>query len=504
MGIISLVTIYGCRHSTDPQPTTVPATPINFDQSLSVQYLTTASVALTSVLTVAPTGQLTVGHVWSKTSTQPTLADSKSAQVVSVTSLPYSVTTTLTGLSINDMYYIRPYATAAGSTTYGTVQQLVIKPGLADFFALTLADSLQGRNIGYGYVIFDGNTLKTSGQGGLKSRTVDPEGEKPYTIDTKMHIASMSKTIAAMAFTQVLIQKGLKTTDKIAPYLPASWPKGPNIDQITFRQLFNHRSGIIGLGNDCANGSYTENIYSGLKQLIANGVKTANLGQYCYQNANIGLFRILIPALTGYQFTGTDATDDAQTQQLYLTYVQTNVFSKIGLTGITPTYPAGNPTYAYDYPYSGRQGWNPGNFLPTLGAYGWYMTPREAGTLYASVLSSTDQSILPTAYKDTLLLNNLGCFRAVTSLGDLAYHDGWWYYSSTTPYYGLRTIWMKLPNNLTVVLFVNALNRQTGLFPSNDGTDIVTFVFRAYSRARQLSGARIGVATIELEHPEPH
>ncbi|QIP14798.1 beta-lactamase family protein [Spirosoma aureum] len=375
---------------------------------------------------------------------------------------------------------------------------------LTDLFARTLTDSLQNRNLGYGFVIYEGNEFKASGNGGLKSRTVDAQGEKPYSIDTKMHIASMSKTITAMAFTQLAAQKGIKTTDKIGKYLPQSWPKGENIDQITFRELFNHRSGIIGLGGDCRNGSYTENIYSGLKQLIAKGVKTTNRGQYCYQNANVGLFRLLIPALTGYVFTGNDDTDDRRTQQLYLTFVQKNIFEKIGLTDIQPSQPVSGPTYNYDYPYSGRKGWDPGSFYNTLGAYGWYLTPQEAGKLYASVLSSSDQSVLPTAYKDTLLLNNLGCFRASTTLGDLAYHDGWWYYDSKVPYFGLRTTWMKLPGNLTVVLFTNALNSQTGFFPSTDGTDIVPFVFRAYDRARKLKGARTEPATIVLEHPEPH
>ncbi len=379
------------------------------------------------------------------------------------------------------------------------------QPTLVDAFAQTLTGLLQNRNFGYGFAIYENSDLKASGAGGLRSRATDPEGERPYTIDTKMHIASMSKTIAAMAFTQLAAQKGIKTTNKIAPYLPPSWPKGENIEQITFGDLFNHRSGIIGLGNNCQNGAYSENIYTGLKQLIANGVKSTNRGQYCYQNANVGLMRILIPAIAGYVFSGNDNTDDLQTQQRYLTYVQTNVLGKVGLGSVVPAYPANDPTYCYTYPYPANQkGWNPGNFSNTFGAYGWYLTPREAGKLYATVLSSTDESVLSAASKDTLLLNNLGCFKAATSLGAVPYHDGWWYYDSRAPYMGLRTIWMKLPNNMTVTLFVNALQTQTGLFPVDDGTDIVPFVFRAYTTARQASGGRLAPVTITLEHPEPH
>jgi CubicO group peptidase (beta-lactamase class C family) len=380
-----------------------------------------------------------------------------------------------------------------------------VKTTLIDEFARTLTGALQNRNFGYGFTIYENGDLKVSGAGGLRARVVDPGGEKLFGIDTRMHIASMSKTIAAIAFAQLAVQKGIRTTDRIGSYLPPSWPKGPNIDRITFSDLFNHRSGIIGLGNNCQNGAYSENIYAGLKQLITNGVKDINQGKYCYQNANIGLMRVLIPAMTGYVFTGNEATDDRETQQRYTAYVQTNVLEKAGITGAVPTFPAGEPTYCYGHPYStGQTGWNPGNFANTLGAYGWYLTPREAGRLYAGILSSPDESVLSTAAKDTLLRNNLGCFRAITSLGNMPYHDGWWYLDSRAPYVGLRTIWMKLPDNVTVVVFVNALNSQTGLFPSDDGTDIVPFVVRAYANARQLTGGRLAPLTLTLEHPEPH
>lgn len=494
----------GCKHSPDPTPPTDDT--VSFGSTPAVSIRTNTSASLTATLITAPTGQpITAGFVWSKTNASPTLADTKTTRSLTIAALPFSLSDSLTGLENKATYFARAYVTTATGTVYSAVTTFSVQTTLTDLFAQTLTSLLQNRDIGYGFVIYENNELKASGSGGLKSRSVDATGEKPYTIDTKMHIASMSKTLAAMAFTQLAAQKGIRTTDKISPYLPPSWVKGPLVDQITFYDLFNHRSGIIGLGNNCQNGAYSENIYAGLKQLIANGVKEANRGKYCYQNANIGLMRVLIPALTGYAFTGDDGVDDQQTQQRYLTYVQDNVLAKVGIQGAVPTYPPGDPTYCYPYPYTaGRSGWNPGNFFTTLGAYGWYLTPREAGKLYATVLSSTDQSVITTAYKDTLLLNNLGCFRAATSLGDIAYHDGWWYYDSKIPYVGLRTIWMKLPNNLTVALFVNSLNSQTGLFPSDNGVDIVPFVFRAYTTARQLSGGRLAAAPLTLEHPEPH
>ncbi|GAB2559387.1 hypothetical protein GCM10027190_06480 [Spirosoma areae] len=494
--------LYGCKHEQDP----TPPIPVEFSQAPTVIIRSGTSGLLSATITSGPANEaVTGGFVWSKTNALPTLSDYKTTKTLTFPALPYILRDSLAGLENNATYFFRAYLTTASGTTYSAATTLQVKINLTDVFAQTLTDLLQGRDIGYGFVLYENNELKASGAGGLKSRSVEAEGEKAYSIDTKMHIASMSKTISAIAFTQLAAQKGLRTTDKIAPYLPPSWAKGENINQLTFRDLFNHRSGIVGLGNNCQNGAYSENIYAGLKQLIAKGVTTGNRGQYCYQNANYGLMRVIIPALTGYVFTGDDALDDQQTQLRYLSYVQQNVLEKAGLANIIPAQPTGDPTYCYSYPnIAGRKGWNPGGFINLLGAYGWYLTPREAGKLYATVLSSGDQSILPTAYKDTLLLNNLGCFRISSTLGNVAYHDGWWYFNNQVPYVGLRTIWMKFPNNLTLALFVNELNSQTGLFPSTDGVDIVTFAFRAYTTARQLSGGRLAPVTLTLEHPEPH
>lgn len=377
---------------------------------------------------------------------------------------------------------------------------------LADLFAQKLEDTLQNRGVGYAFTIYEGTELKAEGSGGFQSRTADPEGQKDFTPDTKLHIASMTKTITAMAFLKAASQKGLKTSDLIAPYLPASWKLGAGIDKITFGDLLTHKSGIRGLGGSCLNGAYGENIYTGLKSLMALGVTSR--GNYCYQNANFGLFRILIPRILGYAFTGNDATDDAQTQQRYLAFLQQEIFEKAGVQNAIAAFPANNPTYTYNFPLTADQrGWNPGSFGPVLGAYGMYLTATEAGKIYASALSSGTNEVLTSALADSLIVKNLGCYKVTSNLGTMVYHDGWWYEVLTPAGRGLRTIWVKFPNNLTCVLFVNALQYKNSslLFPFNDG-NIVGFVYNAYAKALQARGARVSAesASLSIEHPEPH
>jgi len=377
---------------------------------------------------------------------------------------------------------------------------------LADLFAQKLEDTLQNRGVGHAFTIYEGTELKAQGSGGFQSRKADPEGQKDFTPDTKLHIASMTKTITAMAFLKAVSQKGLKTSDLIAPYLPPSWKLGAGVDKITFGDLLTHKSGISGLSSSCLNGAYGENIYTGLKSLMALGVTSR--GNYCYQNANFGLFRILIPRILGYTFTGNDATDDLQTQQRFLAFLQQEIFEKAGIQNALAAFPVNNPTYTYNFPLTvDQRGWNPGSFGPVLGGYGMYLTATEAGKIYALALSSGSNEVLTPALADSLIVKNLGCYKATSNLGTMVYHDGWWYEVLTPSGRGLRTIWVKFPNNLTCVVFVNALQYKNGSlrFPFNDG-NIVGFVYSAYAKAVQARGARISAESESLliEHPEPH
>src|ERR1700756_1295624 len=113
------------------------------------------------------------------------------------------------------------------------------------------------------------------------------DGSESWAQTVRMHIASCSKLITAIAMTRTLAAHGLPPTTKIIGYLPNYWTKGPNIDKITFQELMTHTSGFRVAGSDMS--------YPTMKALIAGGVTSANLGQYSYQNTNFGICRILLP-----------------------------------------------------------------------------------------------------------------------------------------------------------------------------------------------------------------
>ena len=73
----------------------------------------------------------------------------------------------------------------------------------------------------------------------------DPaDGSESWAQTVRMHIASCSKLITAIAMTRTLAAHNLAASTKIINFLPDYWAKGPNIDKITFAQLLTHTSGF--------------------------------------------------------------------------------------------------------------------------------------------------------------------------------------------------------------------------------------------------------------------
>ncbi|GAB2797655.1 hypothetical protein GCM10027275_48960 [Rhabdobacter roseus] len=493
-----------------------PVTPATLRDSTQLSNVTDVAAIVTATLTEFTEGEiLQFGFVWSDQHESPTVADQRLDMGRPKGDLPLPFNHLLVDLLPNTTYHVRIFVESPRGTFYGPVTTFRTQStpsGVLTKLAQVLTDSLRGRDFGYSFAIYEKGTLVASSGGGFQSRAVEAAGAIPATIDSKMQIASMTKTITAMAFFRLAAQKNIKATDPILNYLPPTWPKGPNLNRITFRDLLTHRSGITGFADHCTNGSYVENVWSGLKSLTEKGIKESNHGNYCYQNVNFGLFRVLIPSLLGYTFTGQDDTDEAATQQMYLSYLQSTFFTKAGIPAqhLLTNSPQ-RPTLGYDYPYSGTFGFNPGSFEATVGAYGFYLSAQEAGRLYAQAFSTPDESLLTQAMKDSILTKGYGTYSTITPYGRFSYHDGWWYIrSGGVKAKGFRSLWMKCPNDVTVVLFTNALRDGDHLFPlrSERYLDIVSFVLWAYTEAR--APARNGRSDAEtnfhkyLEYPEPH
>lgn len=489
-----------------------PPFPDQITESTTLSDLTDATLtAHTDFLSTLPGEVSQYGHVWVEGDGMPLVSGQGTKLFKDTAPVPFEFTSHISGLKRNTMYTIRAYVITSAGVAYGAAEVFRTKSDYIDRLVRILDDSLKGRDFGYSFVVMQRGVRVGAGQGGLQARAIEASGAISVSTDSRMQIASMTKTLTAAAFLRLAAEKGIATTDKIVDYLPGNWEKGENFDKITFRDLLRHRSGITGSGDFCRNGAFSENNWTGLKSIAAKGIGQ-QYGNYCYQNANFGLFRILIPAMLGYVFTGNDDTDNQETMQLYEGYMRTGLLERAGVMAWPILANATErPTYGYDFPYTeGTYGFNPGSFDAHAGGYGIYLSAHAAGRLYAALMGDGNFNVLTQAQKDTLLTKDFGSFSTVTPNGRFSYHDGWWQINlGNGVYRGFRSLWMSCPDDIVVVMFTNGLRHGDGLFPIRafQYQDITSYVLWAFSRLHEDSApARLAPTDFHqyLGDPNPH
>ena len=71
------------------------------------------------------------------------------------------------------------------------------------------------------------------------------DGSEYWTPDVRMHVASLSKIMTAIAMTKLLNDKGMSYDTPIIDYLPGYWSKGTNVSQIV---MFTHYLDMVQKG----------------------------------------------------------------------------------------------------------------------------------------------------------------------------------------------------------------------------------------------------------------
>src|SRR5450631_3679106 len=237
-----------------------------------------------------------------------------------------------------------------------------------DGFVNALNTALANNTAGYVMQLRHRGQPIASAHGGWAKEPSD--GSESWVQDVRMHIASCSKLITAIAMTRTLATHNLPASTPIKDYLPTYWAKGPNIEKITFAQLMTHKSGFRVTGSDT--------FYNIMKAQVAAGVTNANLGAYSYQNMNFSLCRILLPVMNGVIAANTtfpppfeDQFWDYVTITNYENYVAQNLFQPAGVSGPSLTHPAPD-ALAYAFPVGG--GWDSGDLTADAGGTSWHMS----------------------------------------------------------------------------------------------------------------------------------
>ncbi len=317
-------------------------------------------------------------------------------------------------------------------------------------FAKKIEDQLLVGTIGYQYAIFVGETLTASGSAG-KAVLSPPKAMSP---DHKMTLASMSKTITAAAVMKALEMRNaaganLTIDSPIHPFLPRTWGHGPHVGDMTFKHLLKHTSGLRPVAD--------EDLFSSLRQTVANGSTDRNWNNGEYQNCNYSLLRVLVAnvLLNGDASFAVPAGEDPgrYTARIYFNFVRDHVLAPVGLDtrSLAPALP--HEANAY-YHYVTKAVYLDPDFdwhLLRVGAGHWFMSAKDLARWIAGLRHG--RIVSPASFQ-LMTSQELGMYRTSASVGAPEWnHNGGFVNNGA----GMEGDWVMLPNGVTAVCMMNSI-----------------------------------------------
>lgn len=353
-------------------------------------------------------------------------------------------------------HVMRPPNVAAAQSVRGPVARGAPKPPMpkprhaytfdAKGFGDALHNDLASSVAGYAMRLHqDGSTIYTLEWNWAKE---PQDGGVGWTPERRMHVASCSKLVTAIAMTKLLDERGISFEAKIIDYLPKYWKKGPGVDKVTFANLLTHRSGFHFGQNE------SPSDYEFMKQQVAIG--TTHVGTYDYQNMNFGLCRILLSTVNGnipVDFTTPFLDDviwDIVTLLDYQAYCTANVFGPGRVMDAGLAHEDGD-VLAYPFPVTGN-GWNSGDLTTVAGGAGWHLTVDDLLGIMSALRRGG--SIVSKKQAQTMLDNGFGIdWIGSTPLGTYyAKNGGWADGAGRTE----QCVAFFLPQDMECVVFVNS------------------------------------------------
>ncbi|MEW5873386.1 MAG: serine hydrolase domain-containing protein [Chloroflexota bacterium] len=329
-------------------------------------------------------------------------------------------------------------------------------------FEQNIRDTFMPQTMGFAYAINFKGQLKRAG--GYNTTRFLPDMVAPANNEySEYNIASVSKIITTATALKIMQEKNISVDASISPYLPADWVQGAGIANLTFRDLFTHKSGLGGNQN----GAYD---FNSLRNYIAQGIQPADKGIYVYQNANLAMFRILIPMIVEPPCADCQPYTDEGIAATYSLIVRCEVLRPMGLTDpACASSPQLFPQQqyqllAYKFPHDyATPGYAFGNWTLIAGGGGWYFSARQLAQFLAYL--RYDNAILSPQTRATMNFGFLGWNPpdvwgwASGAFGTYYSHGGDLDMSNG----GIDTCIQSYPNDIQAVLLINSV--KAGNYP---------------------------------------
>lgn len=266
-----------------------------------------------------------------------------------------------------------------------------------------IASRLGGRVKGYSFAIV-GAAPRFGAYG--KARSVS-DGDVPFTPDTPMTVASVSKWITAIAALSVASDTpGVDISDTAGQYFPDDWEVGSYFRSVTLNRFLGQRSGIKDYGNvpmvsDTLREFFEQDVQMNWTAECTGPddeppeppVSPSTANAWCYSNINFAVFRHLLPNMA-------NAAGPAHLS--YESLVREHVFEPLGLRNIG-CRPVGNTLHALAYRSATDQdGVDFGDRRDRCGGEGWYVSAKDMAHVLASINARDGRVLTESANRSDL------------------------------------------------------------------------------------------------------
>jgi CubicO group peptidase (beta-lactamase class C family) len=333
-----------------------------------------------------------------------------------------------------------------------SLKRFAAAQNLVNDYANELESRVKNKSVGYAFVVRYRDSNITAERAGGSARRAPDSNPAAMTVDSRLNIASVSKTITAAALLKLMAKKNLSVDVKAHTLLPPDWSFGPNFKTVSVRELLTHYSGVRFPG---------EVTYANLKAGVAGGVKMADKPVYQYNNSNFGLMRIMIARLANPALSPIESAAPEVYGNTYMWAVKNEVFTPAGLGNENILCkPASDITpLVYQYPSPNIAGTNFGDMSTTNASRGWNMSAKQLST-FAGKLFFSD-SILSQQQVDTMITDDLGVYSsqltpAVVEFGHNGYYPGKDEKGNVFNAGELNSVLVGFSNGISVALLVNS------------------------------------------------
>ncbi len=325
-----------------------------------------------------------------------------------------------------------------------------------DQFEANIIEALDGKVTGYSYSIgLNGNAAREGAGGFAVMPGTSPDYQTGIEMShtSRMHIASVTKPITALTLFKTMDGKGMQDIDiPFVQFLPTHWTVHPSLNDITLRQLLEHRSGILNSGN----------VYDDIKDWVALGVNQSDKGKYSYNNANYSALRIVTAyihsgdLLNEASFANDDDNLDQLTKDIFMNLMKSKVLIPAQVTH-DPLFPSRtNPVYFYNYSDLNQAPWITGSFTKGPGAFGLYLSANEVSSVMAHARHL--DGYLPQPFYDFFFSEDVGLHDSNGDQGTYLHHGGDWISNGR----GVNTRTMVFPNNVEATIMINCRSHEAG------------------------------------------